>query len=159
MLDLSELLYPIGLFKQRASTLIRFSQQYLALRWPIDSATPSTPIPAEFVEQELGLRGPDHYDVNVFHGVGRYASDSFRIYSPLLKGGGAPEKEDRWFSKRRRAMERLRDSRGSDDKSAIRDIDPSIVRLSLDVQELGEYLTDEEDEGEEEWRKVRATGQ
>ncbi|EIW70666.1 hypothetical protein TREMEDRAFT_61174 [Tremella mesenterica DSM 1558] len=46
------------------------------------------------------------WDVKIFHGAGIYASDSFRIFSDLLPGGGAPRDESKWLHKRTRAMER-----------------------------------------------------
>lgn len=131
--DLAELLYPLGLFNQRANSLIRFSQQYIQLGWPI--GTTGSPMPSPL-------------DVRVFYGAGRYASDSFRIFSTLLPGNGAPEKEQYWLDKRSRALERMRRARdiGTEDGDGL---------------EVGEYTSavdDEADKEEEEWRKVQPTG-
>lgn len=122
--DLSELLYPLGLFNQRAASLVRMSQQYLSLGWPL----PSGGTPAS-------LGGMDT-DIKVFYGAGVYASDSFRIYSDLLPGGGAPCREEHWEAKRARAVERQKNALG-------------------DEEGWAEYLSDEDvEDGGDEWRKV-----
>jgi hypothetical protein len=98
---------------------------------------------------------PDNLDVTVFAGAGRYASDSFRIYSDLYAGGGAPERETRWLEKRKRAVERIRKARtGEDSKDGT-----TAHEQGVDVTALSGYLSDEEEVGEEEWRRVRPTGE
>jgi hypothetical protein len=131
--ELAGLLYPLGLFNQRANSLIRFSQQYVELGWPLSSGSPV----------------PQSLDVQIFYGAGRYASDSFRIFSPLLPGRGAPEGEKVWLEKRERAIHRWESSHKE-----------KIVKKELDICEVCEWMSDEEDEEkeEEEWRKVRPTG-
>lgn len=142
--DLAEVLYPLGLFNQRANSLIRLSQQYVQLGWPL------APLPRTTEEQQPIL--PEVLDVKVFYGAGIYASDSFRIYSPLYAGRGGPEKEEQWLEKRRRAIERKRDaSWGSETEKG----------LEPGVEEVGEWMSDvdEEDAGEEEeWRRVVPSG-
>lgn len=104
--------------------------------------------------------------MRVFAGAGRYASDSFRIYSHLLAGGGAPEREGRWIEKRARALDRFhgRYSARGQGKTGFaeeedREVeDPESTGEGLGVEDLGEYISDEEDVGEEEWRNVRPTG-
>jgi hypothetical protein len=131
--DLAELLYPLGLFNQRANSLIRFSQQYIELGWPLSSGSPV----------------PQSLDVQIFYGAGRYASDSFRIFSPLLPGRGAPEGEKMCLRKRERAIHRWEFSHKEE-----------IVEKELEICELGQWMSDEEGEEkeEDEWRKVRPTG-
>ena len=100
------------------------SQQYLALGWPVPIGGIST-----------SLDGIDT-DIKVFYGAGVYASDSFRIYSDLLPGGGAPCRERHWEAKRIRAVERRKNALG-------------------DEEGWEEYLSEEDtEEGGEEWRKV-----
>lgn len=140
MEELVKLLYPLGLFNQRAASLIRFSKQYIDLGWPLAttaSSSSSTSLPPL----------PTPLDVKIFHGAGIYASDSFRIYSNLLPGKGGPEKEGRWLEKRRRAMKRMTA------KGMMKEV------LNDRVEEVGEYMSDEEGEdGGEEWRTVRPNG-
>lgn len=145
--DLAEVLYPLGLFNQRANSLIRLSQQYIQLGWPLFPLSPH-PRDRGKVRNEVDL--PESLDVKVFYGAGVYASDSFRIFSPLFSGGGGPEKEDQWVGKRERAIKR-RTAKGADD-SDEQDV--------LGVEEVGEWFSDnnEGQEGEEEWRKVRPLG-
>jgi len=146
MSELVTLLHPLGLFNQRASSLIRFSQQYIDLGWPLvphQYNTQPTPSPSSLPPLPAPL------DVKVFHGAGIYASDSFRIYSVLLAGRGGPEKEGLWLEKRGRAMERMKE------KNVGENVDVG----GVGVEEAGEWLSDEEgDDGEEEWRTVRAKG-
>ena len=83
--------------------------------------------------------------MTVFYGAGRYASDSFRIYSPLMPGGGAPDKEGKWLKKRDKAISRSGASEGSE----------------MGMEEVGEWMSDDDSDGKEEeaeWRKVRPTG-
>ena len=83
--------------------------------------------------------------MTVFYGAGRYASDSFRIYSPLMPGRGAPEQEGKWLKKRDRAISRS----GASERS------------EMGVEEVGEWMSDDDSDGKEEeaeWRKVRPTG-
>lgn len=125
--DLAALLYPLGLFNQRASSLVRFSQQYLQLSWPLVSSDASglpvtipAPIPI-FTPSPISRFSPSpkteplpedlDLDVRIFFGAGIYASDSFRIYSDLLPGRGGPEKEGKWVKKWERARRR-RQARG-----------------------------------------------
>ncbi|WVF71461.1 hypothetical protein IAT40_006265 [Kwoniella sp. CBS 6097] len=172
--DLSELLYPLGLFNQRASSLVRFSRQYLDLNWPIYASSshplstsdlPPLPNPNSRLNPNLNpisVETPDldsefsssgslalalALDVKVFHGSGVYASDSFRIFSHLLPGRGGPENESIWLEKRARALEGMREHG---------------VEWNGGVEMLGDWLGDDGeekssggDEEEEEWRKVR----
>jgi hypothetical protein len=97
------------------------------------------------------LSSPSQLDVRVFHGAGRYASDSFRIYSDLLPGGGGPEREGRWMEKWDRALgRRIAEKAYTEGETE--------TGPGLDVVDVGGYLSDEEDVGEEEWRTVRANG-
>ncbi|WRT66360.1 uncharacterized protein IL334_003315 [Kwoniella shivajii] len=181
--DLSILLYPLGLYNQRASSLVRFSNQYLDWSWPLyddpsslfknnlsplittdlppipNLRTPiELPIPSETSSSPSvkmgGTKGKGkgkaksdtEMDVEIFHGAGKYASDSFRIYSHLLKGRGAPEKESEWLRKGERAKSKMIDDG---------------YKWNGGVEELKNWLSDD-DEGvdavvgeEEEWRKVR----
>lgn len=145
--DLAEVLYPLGLFNQRANSLIRLSQQYIQLGWPLIplSRHPNT----DNCDQDL----PDILDVKVFYGAGIYASDSFRIYSPLFAGRGGPEKEGKWVRKRERAIQR-HIARNSGDGE---DLDVG----GGGVEDVGEWLSDDESDEvvDEEWRKVRPTGE
>ena len=149
MQDLIDVLYPIGLFIQRANSLKTLSRQYLDWAWPIiPSSSPCNPyedLPPTlplFVPPSL----PEVLDVNAFRGAGRYASDSFRIYSHLLPGSGGPHQESRWVDKRSRALERYRATRPGVNGESM-----------LEVETVGGYLSDEEDVGVEEWRTVRPT--
>lgn len=94
-------------------------------------------------------------DVTVFYGAGRYASDSFRIYSPLLSGRGAPQQEQYWVDKRARALERRCLKSG---------VEMDIGEVG--VEDIGEWMSDVDESydsdsasKEEEWRKVRPTGE
>ena len=113
---------------------------------------------------------PANLDVYPFRGAGRYASDSFRIYSHLLPGKGAPDGEAKWLAKRERAIARAkahphRNGRSQMKKTSTKvDIDENPVdeNAKVDeevwgVEELGEYLSDDEPEGQEEWRNVKPT--
>lgn len=122
---------------------------------------------------ETGTEGAEgeevDLDVTVFAGAGRYASDSFRIYSDLFPGRGAPERETLWVEKHRRALDRRRQSQQTDSTERLgsptdthRFTTPEKGRDetgSLGVEDLGEYLSEEESVGEEEWRNVRPTGE
>lgn len=145
--DLAEVLYPLGLFNQRANSLIRLSQQYIQLGWPLEPL----PLSASAKQPEL----PDSLDVRVFHGAGIYASDSFRIYSPLFPGRGAPEHEGKWVGKRERARERRSHHNPLEHEGG--GVDSGVGDGDLD-----DWLTDEEEDGgdgeAEEWRHVRPTG-
>lgn len=151
--DLTDLLYPLGLFNQRASSLVRFSQQYISLDWPIHPGTASSDAHVHPTTAVVHASVPDNLDVTVFAGAGRYASDSFRIYSDLYAGRGAPERESRWLDKRARAMDRIRAAR----KGTEGESDPA--EQGVEVEGLSGYLSDEEDVGEEEWRTVRPLGE
>ncbi|WVQ99405.1 hypothetical protein IAU59_006538 [Kwoniella sp. CBS 9459] len=176
--DLAQLLYPLGLFNQRAASLVRFSRQYLDLGWPIFASSshplqtsdlPPLPLPSldsSSTPDSSNLKIPHNpfssnseqtaLDVKVFHGSGVYASDSFRIFSQLLPGRGGPEQESIWLEKRTRALEKMR-AQGVDWDGG--------------VEMLGDWFDDDDcrhgradaeviprkGEGfeEEEWRKVR----
>jgi hypothetical protein len=93
---------------------------------------------------------PENLDVKVFYGAGVYASDSFRIFSPLFEGRGGPEEEDWWLEKRKRAMKRHSTNQSGD-----------LVGLDeLGVEEVGDWMSDADADAEveEEWRKVRPLG-
>ncbi|WWC94171.1 hypothetical protein V866_001010 [Kwoniella sp. B9012] len=151
--DLAQLLYPLGLYNQRASSLVRFSRQYLDLGWPLFPIT-STPIYTEDIpplnksntkigrDTNLIDNSDLDLDVKVFHGSGLYASDSFRIFSQFHSGQGAPSQEFKWLGKVERAKERMRNEGG----------------WNGSVDMLSDYLSDDDDDepkGEEgEWRKV-----
>jgi hypothetical protein len=123
-------------------------------------------------------------DVRVFYGSGIYASDSFRMYSPLLPGGGAPRDEERWIAKRTRAVDRWavarrrpvdasrrqrhrraanvlegRDEDG-EEKAGLTLIDEqdgeeSGMSSGPGVEEVGDFMSDEEqEEDEQQWRRV-----
>lgn len=142
--DLAEVLYPLGLFNQRANSLIRLSQQYVQFGWPTEPLPPS----ADVQQPEL----PEVMDVKVFYGAGVYASDSFRIYSPLYAGRGGPEKEVLWVEKRQRAIERRLKYGTSIENTEV---------LEPTVEEIGEWLSDDgigSEEEEEEWRRVIPLG-
>lgn len=149
--DLTEVLYPIGLFNQRAASLVRFSRQYLDLGWPIVKYHPDPFADVLTASPILEDRGPlpASLDVKVFYGAGVYASESFRIYSDLFPGKGGPEKEGKWLEKRKRAIDRMRAS------------DMAKGEGEQGVEEVGQYLSDEEgeDDGSDEWRTVRANGE
>ena len=101
-------------------------------------------------------------DVNVFYGSGVYASDSFRIYSPLLPGGGGPSREGQWLEKRKRAEGRCGAARaaeaGKDQSSAGMMDDLGQERGEPSIEEVDDALSDEEDVRPEEWRTVIAGG-
>jgi hypothetical protein len=97
---------------------------------------------------------PAPLDVTVFYGAGRYASDSFRIYSPLLPGKGAPQKEQYWVDKRARALERHRLAKSEEPDSGGVGIE-GLRGLNSDEDDVGNRYAGNE---EEEWRKVRPTG-
>jgi endonuclease III len=60
--ELGELLKPLGLFRRRAVTLKRFSQDWLTVT-------------------QLGDRPfPTAWDVGQCYGIGKYATDSYRIF-------------------------------------------------------------------------------
>lgn len=88
--------------------------------------------------------------MNVFYGAGRYASDSFRIYSDLLPGQGAPRDEAKWLEKRHRALSRLpKRRRGTEGDEP-----------SLQVKAVSEFVSDDEgDDSADEWRTVRPNGE
>jgi len=157
MTELVPLLYPLGLFNQRASSLIRFSQQYIDLAWPSPSLPQYSDIPA-FEPPPL----PTSLDVRIFHGAGVYASDSFRIYSDLLPGRGGPEKEKLWLDKRERAIGRMKENvarglQSSDEEKAQERTGSEVVERG--VEQVGEWLSDEEgNDVEDEWRSVRPKG-
>lgn len=145
------MLYPIGLFNQRAASLVRFSRQYLDLGWPIVKYRPDPFADVLTASPILEERGPlpASLDVRVFYGAGVYASESFQIYSDFFPGKGGPEKEGKWLDKRKRAIERMRAAGQADGEGG------------QGVEEVGEYLSDEEGEedGSDEWRTVRANGE
>ena len=143
MIELTELLYPLGLFNQRAASLVRFSQRYIDLGWPRLASSSCTTLPTDALPP---LRNPlpESLDVKIFHGAGTYASDSFRIYSDLLPGRGGPEMEGKWLEKRTRAVGRMRPVNAGE----------------MGVDEVGEWLSDEDaEEGGDEWRSVRPKGE
>lgn len=157
--DLAEVLYPLGLFNQRANSLIRLSQQYIQLGWPLTPLSRHTNLDRYRSRGRGRGRGgdgdeeclPDNLDVKVFFGAGIYASDSFRIYSPLFAGRGGPEEEGKGVMKRERAIQRRQVMRSSEgDDSDL-----------VGVEEIGAWLSDDDDddEVEEEWRKVLPTGE
>ncbi|EJT98852.1 DNA glycosylase [Dacryopinax primogenitus] len=76
--ELVEVLRPLGLQNTRACRILTFSKQY-------GSAPPSTQLYPLRVDKTYPLTAVANYA-----GVGRYAADSWRIYSPTLEGGGAP---------------------------------------------------------------------
>nr|XP_019010957.1 uncharacterized protein I206_04262 [Kwoniella pini CBS 10737]OCF49738.1 hypothetical protein I206_04262 [Kwoniella pini CBS 10737] len=154
--DLSNLLYPLGLFNQRSSTLIKFSSQYLNYNWPLynpfynNSNSNSNSINQPLLTRNIKRINndkpiPENLDVKIFYGSGIYASDSFRIFSNLNLGKGAPENEIKWLKKGERSKKRMKnDWNGS-------------------IDELGEYMSDEDElqqlqQEEEEWRKVIPLG-
>ncbi|OCF42893.1 hypothetical protein I317_03244 [Kwoniella heveanensis CBS 569] len=94
---------------------------------------------------------PRALDVKVFHGAGVYASDSFRIFSHLLSGRGGPERESIWLDRRSRALEKMR-TKGVDWDGGV-----EMLGDWLDSDEVEEDM--DSVEGEEEWRKVRPTGE
>jgi hypothetical protein len=104
-------------------------------------------------------------DVNVFYGSGVYASDSFRIYSPLLPGEGGPRREAEWLRKRRRAEGRCTLAASKLGRTE-RDLDvpqgpvteTGEMEGSMGIKEVDDALSDEDDVGPEEWRRVRAGG-
>lgn len=105
----------------------------------------------------------DELNVTIFYGSGVYASDSFRIYTPLLPGGGGPQREARWLRKRERALKRYRDTQSA--PSFLHDTDrvetpEDLDRiLNLDLDAIGDCISDEEDVGNEEWRRVVPGGE
>ncbi|KDQ19919.1 hypothetical protein BOTBODRAFT_142584 [Botryobasidium botryosum FD-172 SS1] len=82
--DLTALLQPLGLQNIRASRFIQFSTQYLT----------DPPSPSNLRKSKAG--GAEYPPTEISHliGVGRYALDSYRIFYPRLKGGGAPNREN-----------------------------------------------------------------
>lgn len=123
---------------------------------------------------------PEDLDVRIFFGAGIYASDSFRIYSDLLPGRGAPEKEEKWAEKWERARGRWRargigkrDERvkrvkgtgdvgyeGEEDIASGEEVQGDVTPgVEVGVEELAGWISDEEgDDSADEWRKVRPTG-
>ncbi|OCF74648.1 hypothetical protein I204_05028 [Kwoniella mangroviensis CBS 8886] len=156
--DLAQLLYPLGLYNQRASSLVRFSRQYLDLGWPLFPIT-SIPIytedipPLNKINTKTGretnlidnLNLDLDLDVKVFHGSGIYASDSFRIFSQFHSGQGAPSQESKWISKVERAKDRMRNEGGWNG---------SVDMLSDYLSDDDEPEKEEEEQDQEEWRKV-----
>ncbi|WVW83906.1 hypothetical protein I302_105928 [Kwoniella bestiolae CBS 10118] len=167
--DLSQLLYPLGLYNQRASSLVRFSRQYLDMGWPLYPITtqplhtediPSLPLHPYDTQMEEDGRptAPDvmafldsptfqKHDVKVFHGSGIYASDSFRIFSQFYPGGGAPRDEKRWLGRVERAKRKMREGEG-------KGWDGSVAMLSDHLSDGGSSPRTGKGEEEEEWRKV-----
>lgn len=145
---MADLLYPLGLFNQRASSLIRFSQQYLNLGWPVTTREGSAPLSNGHTPLNSPI--PADLDVKVFYGSGIYASDSFRIYSPLLPGGGATHKEAEWTAQWAEAVNRMHRAGRAFGVTGVGD---------AGVEALASYMTDiDTDPAEEEWRRVRPTG-
>ena len=153
--ELTDLLYPLGLFNQRAASLVRMSKEYVEWGWPVVAAAVQAPRvladarrqePLKQAEEEL-VQEVKRWDVKPFYGAGRYASDSFRIYSDLCPGGGGPSKEAHWLAKRTRALRRMGDA------NELRTAEAE------GEEDLGECLSDEEgDDSHEEWRTVLANG-
>jgi methyl-CpG-binding domain protein 4 len=79
--ELSELLRPLGLYKRRASILIRLSR-----RW---------------VDWRLDHDVPDGSDVMELPGVGKYASDSYRLFVLRDDSIEPEDKELRAYMERR----------------------------------------------------------
>ncbi|KZO99820.1 DNA glycosylase [Calocera viscosa TUFC12733] len=77
---LTEVLQPLGLQNVRATRLILFSQQYVA------NPPCETRLHPLRVDRTYPVTAVAH-----LAGVGRYAADSWRIYSPTLLGGGGPK--------------------------------------------------------------------
>lgn len=116
MKELEALLYPLGLSNRRAISLKRCSQQYIDLGWPCDDSTA--------------------LDVNVFFGAGIYASDSFRIYSDLLPGQGAPSRETEWITYQQTkvldpAVDRPARSNGQDGDDVWRTVRPKGTKSEM----------------------------
>ena len=128
------------------------------------------------IDHQIDL--PENMDVKIFHGAGRYASDSFRIYSDLFPGKGAPEDESKWVEKRKRAMERYSKAKtgeracfGSDHRQHVEGVlDVVQENISVEGEEIagvegiGDWLSDDGDvydaeSPQDEWRKVRPTGE
>lgn len=179
------MLYPLGLFNQRAASLVRLSQQYLTWGWPIilpaSHQFPYAALPREQRDLYLGLKyplplpsstvpsrlaahrtgrlpsPPGTLDVKAFYGAGIYASDSFRIFSDLLPGKGAPEREGYWVQKRRRAIERW--SAEGRHRPELEDFEEMEPGLCHRCDEISPYYSDEDETEEEEWRMVMPTGQ
>jgi hypothetical protein len=169
--DLADLLYPLGLFNQRAASLIRSSSQYLTFGWPVTPKIGTLPLPDGRIPLNDPLPRLQDLDVRVFYGSGTYASDSFRIYSPLLPGGGAPRDEAGWLRKRERAVARLMASQANAGRGV-----PGCATTDGDLEEgarkgctytshpysaeyIGGWLSDEEEEDEQEWRRVVPGGE
>lgn len=89
----------------------------------------------------------------------------------MFVGQGGPEREKRWLEKRERAVERYK-AQSSSGKGPITektdenhredvtdDGEKGIQTQGWEVEELGGYLSDEENVGEEEWRRVRPNGE
>lgn len=150
--ELAEVLYPLGLFNQRANSLIKLSQQYIQFAWPL---TPLPHSPTFGIEEDSV---PKNLDVRTFYGAGVYASDSFRIYSPLFPGRGGPEKEDKCLGKRERAYNRQRGGQSIEGQSSSRPVDTVEGPGRIPDLLLSDEEEDESEGEEDEWRKVRPTG-
>nr|XP_018263079.1 uncharacterized protein I303_04570 [Kwoniella dejecticola CBS 10117]OBR85237.1 hypothetical protein I303_04570 [Kwoniella dejecticola CBS 10117] len=134
---------------ERYPTPKELSEDY---NWPLYPPPPSGhPFSTEHIpllHPNTTISVPDELDVKIFYGSGVYASDSFRIYSHLLPGKGAPEHEAKWLKKGERARERMRSEGGWDGS----------------VERLSGHLSDSESESDsgsdcaqgedDEWRKV-----
>ncbi|KAG8930748.1 hypothetical protein FRC02_003709 [Tulasnella sp. 418] len=80
--ELIDLLRPLGLQNSRAKRFVLLSQMYIA--HPPELST---------VYKSRNVASYPPTCVSNYPGVGRYALDSFRIFSPILSGGGAPAGE------------------------------------------------------------------
>jgi hypothetical protein len=130
---------------------------YLGLKYPLP--LPRSTVPSSLAAQRTGRlpSPPATLDVKAFYGAGIYASDSFRIFSDLLPGKGAPEREGYWVQKRRRAIERWAAvDRDRPELEASGEKEPG---LCYGCDEISPYYSDEDESEVEEWRTVMPTGQ
>jgi hypothetical protein len=128
---------------------------YLGLKYPL-------PLPSSTVQSNLTATGtghpaspPETLDVKAFYGAGIYASDSFRIFSDLLPGKGAPEREGYWVQKRRRAIERWSAVDCDRPDLGFEAKEPGLCHR---CDEISPYYSDEDESEVEEWRTVMPTG-
>lgn len=94
---LQVLLHPLGLSNVRSTRLIAFSREFLQSRFCQNDL--SAPSSSKYVDKESTTILAKDIDkqIRAFSGAGRYASESFMIYSSILAGGGAPSREDEWL--------------------------------------------------------------
>lgn len=121
--DLRRMLRPLGLQERRSARLIELSNKFI-----YDPPTASNPRPSRSPRKGCNDKTYPSTPISHLPGAGPYALDSFRIFSPMYLGGGAPTGEaealDRLrlilsMQKPRQAESQVPESRESEWKKVI----------------------------------------